>query len=150
MRDDKTVKRLTQYNEIMKENDDIYRGFAKEMGLSECAFWILYILRTEDTAPVQSAICAWLYEPKQTVNSALKKMEAEGYIDLAPGSDRRSKVILLTEQGIRLCERTVDKMIEMELDALGGMTEQEQGAIIRLFRKYTDLLKTLYRNRMDH
>ena len=30
------------------------------------------------------------------------------------------------------------------------MTEQEQGAIIRLFRKYTDLLKTLYRNRMDH
>ncbi|MEY8390978.1 MarR family transcriptional regulator [Lachnospiraceae bacterium] len=148
MRENKIVKRLSQYNEIIKENDDIYRGFAKKMGLSECGLWILYILRTEYTAPVQSAICACLYEPKQTVNSALKKMEAEGYIELTPGSDRRSKKISLTSQGIRLCEETVDKMIEMELDAMEALSEEEQETFLTLFQKYTDLLKSLFKDKI--
>lgn len=141
---EKNVKsRLLEYNDIMKENDNIYRGLAKNMGLSLRSFWILYMLRTEYTEPVQSAICACLYEPKQTVNSALKKMETEGYIELIPGDDRRSKKILLTQKGNGLCEKTVDRVIKLELQALMGLTEEEQEAFLGLFRKYTGLLKQM-------
>lgn len=101
------------------------------------------MLRTEYTEPVQSAICACLYEPKQTVNSALKKMETEGYIELIPGDDRRSKKILLTQKGNGLCEKTVDRVIKLELQALMGLTEEEQEAFLGLFRKYTGLLKQM-------
>lgn len=143
MGENNAKNRLLEYNDIMKENDNIYRGLAKNMGLSLCSFWILYMLRTEDTEPVQSAICACLYEPKQTVNSALKKMETEGYIELIPGDDRRSKKILLTQKGAGLCEKTVDRVIKLELQALMGLTEEEQEAFIGLFRKYTGLLKQM-------
>lgn len=147
MRKKSTENRLQEYNSIMKENDNIYRVLAKRMGLSECGFWILYMLRTDYTEPVQSEICNCLYGPKQTVNSALKKMEAEGIIELIPGTDRRSKKILLTEQGTKLCENTVDRVIGIELQALNHLTEKEQEQFMTLFRKYTDSLKTLYENK---
>ena len=81
MKEENVMLRLSLYNGIIKENEDIYRELARRMGLSECAFWILYMLRTEYTAPIQSELCAQLHAPKQTVNSALKKMEADGCLD---------------------------------------------------------------------
>ena len=45
-----TGKRLSEYNNILKENDNLYRGVAKRLGLPECAFWILYTLRADSAA----------------------------------------------------------------------------------------------------
>ncbi len=132
---------LAQYNSIIKENEDIYRELARSLGLSECSFWILYTLRTKEGAPVQSDVCACLHEPKQTVNSALKKMEADGLITLAHGTDRRSKKISLTSQGTQLCEKTVDRVIGMEQMAFKGLPPQERELFLSLFRKLTGLLK---------
>lgn len=131
--------KLSEYNRIMKENEEFYRDVAKTLGLSESVFWILYTLRTE-YATVQSEICACMYQPKQTVNSALKKMEADGYIELTSGDDRRSKRILLTEKGDALCKKTVDKIIAIECAALDGLPEEELEQFLSLFRRFTDLL----------
>lgn len=134
-------KRLFEFNSIIKENDDLYRGVAKALGLSDCAFWILYALREDNAVLTQSEICYALYQPKQTVNSALKKLESDGYIELLYINDRRSKQIHLTEKGIELAERTVDKVIAVEHNALSCLSDTEQEAFISLFRKYTDLLR---------
>ena len=40
---------LMAYNVEMKKLDDLYRGAAKHCGMAECAFWILYTLRVEDS-----------------------------------------------------------------------------------------------------
>lgn len=42
-----TSKRLSEYNRIIKENDEIYHNVAKSFGMPDCAFWILYMLREE-------------------------------------------------------------------------------------------------------
>lgn len=130
-----------EYNAIVKENDELYRSVAKALGLSECTCWILYILRINSTVPTQKEICAQLYEPKQTVHSALKKLEEEGNIELLTARDRRSKLVRLTEQGARLAQKTADKIIEAELRAFAGLSETEQKTFIHLFRKYTDSFK---------
>ncbi len=135
---------LKQYNAIIKENDDIYRDIARKFGLSECAFWILYYLRAEMGKPVQSEICSSLYRPKQSVNSALKKLGTDGYITLSiggSGGNRRSKRILLTSSGVKLCEETVDHIIEAERSALGALTKEEQEEFMMLFDRYTKQLK---------
>lgn len=36
---------LLEYNKETKRLDDLYRCAAKQCGISECAFWILYTLR---------------------------------------------------------------------------------------------------------
>ena len=114
MEEYRTGRLLAEYNDTFKENENIYRGLAKRVGLSECSFWILYILRTDYAAPVQSEIGTCLHLPKQSINSALKKLETEGFLTLARGSDHRSKTISLTEKGICLCQDTVDKVIDAE------------------------------------
>ena len=82
---------LIAFNRETKKLDDVYRSAAKSCGISECAFWILYTLRVEEKSFTQAEICEFLIEPKQTVNSALKKLEAEGYLTLSAGADQRSK-----------------------------------------------------------
>ena len=127
-----TARRFSEYNRILKENDELYRSAVKTMGLPDCAFWIL---------STQSDVCYTLYQPKQTVNSALKKLADGGYIVLSEQKDRRSKPLSLTEKGQRLAEKTVDRVIAAEHRALAGLPEEKQEIFIRLFRQYTDLLR---------
>ena len=76
------TQRLYEYNTIIKENDELYRGVARTLGLPDCAFWILYALRESAQVLTQSEICNAMYQPKQTLNSPIKKREADGYIAL--------------------------------------------------------------------
>ncbi|MCM1083250.1 MAG: MarR family transcriptional regulator [Clostridium sp.] len=131
---------LTQYNTLYKENDEIYRIAAKTLGLSACAFWILYALREEEGL-IQSELCHTLCLPKQTIHSALKKLENDGFIKLSSGKDRRAKYLSLTKKGTELAKETVDRVIQSELNAFAGFTDLEQQEFIRLFQKYTELLK---------
>ena len=134
-------KKMLELNEIMKETDDLYRNLAKKFKMSDCIIWILYILREDDRSVTQSDICNMMYMPKQTVNSSLKKMEAEGYIELLNINDKRSKQVCLTEKGVDLANNTVDIIISKENNALSKMDKEEQALFINLFKKYKDLLK---------
>ena len=132
---------LIAFNRETKKLDDVYRSAAKSCGISECAFWILYTLRVEEKSFTQAEICEFLIEPKQTVNSALKKLEAEGYLTLSAGADQRSKRVCLTEKGARLAERTVDRIAEAEAEALLGLSDGEREALFSLLQKYNRLLR---------
>ena len=134
-------KKMLELNEIMKETDDLYRNLAKKFKMSDCMIWILYILREDDRSVTQSDICNMMYMPKQTVNSSLKKMEAEGYIELLSINDKLSKQVCLTEKGVDLANNTVDIIISKENNALSKMDKEEQALFINLFKKYKDLLK---------
>ena len=115
-------KRMLEFNEVMKENNDLYSNLAKKFKMSDCMLWILYILR-------------------ETVNSSLKKMEAEGYIELLNINDKRSKQVSFTEKGLDLANNTVDIIISKENNALSKMDEKEQELLINLLRKFNNLLK---------
>ena len=134
-------KKMLELNEIMKETDDLYRNLAKKFKMSDCMIWILYILREDDRSVTQSDICNMMYMPKQTVNSSLKKMESEGYIELLNINDKRSKQVCLTEKGVDLANNTVDIIISKENNALSKMDKEELALFINLFKKYKDLLK---------
>lgn len=78
-------KKLYEYNNVLKSIDDCYRNIAKRYGFSEAAFWTLYTLRMEPGNITQSDVCTVLYQPKQTVNSALKKLESGGVYNAYSG-----------------------------------------------------------------
>ena len=128
-------KKMLELNEIMKETDDLYRNLAKKFKMSDCMIWILYILREDDRSVTQSDICNMMYMPKQTVNSSLKKMESEGYIELLNINDKRSKQVCLTEKGVDLANNTVDIIISKENNALSKMDKEEQALFINLLKE---------------
>lgn len=132
---------LAAYNELYKEQDDLYRAAARGFGLSDCAFWVLYALREAERPMTQSDVCAAVYRPKQTVHSALKKLIGEGCLRLAEGRDRRSKYLVLTERGEALVRRTVDPVMAAETAAMDTLTEAERTQFLSLCRRYNTALR---------
>ena len=132
---------LLEYNALIHDNDSLYRAAARRLGVSDCTLWILYSLRAESQPLTQKRLCGLMYLPKQTANSALKAMEAEGTITLSAGDDRRTRVISLTETGEELARRTADRVVLAEEQALAGMGQEERGRFLRDYRKFTDLLR---------
>ena len=132
---------LAAYNELYKEQDDLYRAAARGFGLSDCAFWVLYALREAERPMTQSGVCAAVYQPKQTVHSAMKKLIGEGFLRLTEGRDRRSKYLVLTERGEALARRTVDPVMAAETAAMNTMTEAEQAQCLSLCRRYHTALR---------
>ena len=130
---------LLAFNAAMKHVDDVYRRAVRQYGLSECAFWILYTLRVERPY-TQAGLCEFLHEPKQTVTSALKKLEAEGFLVLSAGDDQRSKRVRLTEKGEQLARTCADRVAEAEARAIGSMSPDDRVALIRLTELYGTLL----------
>ena len=107
---------LAKFNALSKESDNLYRGLARELGGSECAL-------------------------KQTVNSAMKALEAGGYLRLEPGPDRRRKQVVLTEAGERLARESADKIILAEEAAFGAMTEPEREMFLILMGRFVRALR---------
>ena len=131
---------LRTYNEIYREQDQLYRTAARTMGLSEGTFWLLYTLREAGRPLTQSHICAAGCLPKQTVHSALQKLALAGYLSVEEGRDRRSKLVRLSPAGEALAAKTVDRVLAAEGAALDGMDAGDRERFLVLLRRYTALL----------
>ena len=94
---------------------------------------------------MQAEICEFLIEPKQTVHSALKKLEAEGYLARTSSADLRSKHVALTEKGEQFARTWIDRVPEAEAAALGAMPEEERAAFVRGLHLFCRLLEEGFR-----
>lgn len=133
-------KSLEKFNRTMKDSDRFYRRAAKYFGISDCVMWILYTMRESDKPLTQKDIVDTVYIPPQTINSALKKLESDGYASLSNDIDRRSKHVYLTAKGESLAQNTVDRLISAETAAMTELTADEQELFISLFSRYVSAL----------
>lgn len=79
---------------------------------------------------------------KQTVNSALKGLEKQGFIVLEPDvDDGKSKRIRLTSEGIRFVRQHIDPVFELEQRVLLLMGKEACAAMLDTSRRYLELLK---------
>ena len=133
--------RLFALNEAWKENANIYRQMAKQMNLTDMAMWALYTLRVEPGEMTQSRMCEFLHEPKQTINSAIRKMEANGWIELKPGKGR-SMQIFLTDTGRQIQQEKIYPVIQAENNALSVLSPEEWDQLILFHQKYAAALRS--------
>lgn len=138
---DNSGKYLSAYNATIRDADKTYADIIKSLGLSESEFWILYALRENKGFITQSEIAELSCLPPQTINTALKKLEAEGVVNLSCGDDRRKKDIGLTEKGEELLARSAGRIYDAELRAMSRLGEEKSAAFTELFGELTKLLK---------
>lgn len=148
---DELKSRFFEHNGIIQETNGLYRRAAGFFGLGESAFWIIYSLRTSAGPLTQSELCSLMSAPKQTVNSALKKLRSDGLISICENPGMREKPISLTESGKHLAGETVDRVISAELEAYSKLAPAELEELLELSRKLTmfisDSLGTLEEGR---
>lgn len=131
---------LAIFNATINGSEEIYRAVAKSFGLSDCAFWILYCIRQSEEKVTQKDICSFIYQPKQTVHSALKKMVEDGLIEVGDYNGKRHKYVTLTEKGEAFSKKTVDLVLAEEIAIFEDMDVSEREIAIKLLAKYSDSL----------
>lgn len=144
MNTDSTVlisKYLREYNHVYKEVNDTYHEAARKLHLSDSAFDIFYAIYEMGDNCLQRDICKASCLPKQTVNSSIRKLEANGYLTLSPGKGR-SMHIHLTASGQKLIQEKLVPLIRIENDAFGDMTAEECEQMLRLNAKYNQALRS--------
>ena len=133
---------ILAYNQLLKECDNIYHDAAARSGLSDCAFWILYALWESDRPLTQSEIGDAASMPRQTVNSALKKLEKDGYLTLEKVNGKMGKTIHLTQSGTEFARLRIAPIAAAEERVCAQFTRQEQEAFLSTFRTLVDRLKS--------
>lgn len=127
---------LTLLNQCDKEVDDLYHNYSASCGLSEMAFWLLYIIWYMGDGCTQSDVRDIWFFKSQSINTALKKLETQGYLSLEPiPGNKKSKQIVLTEDGRKLSQKIIEPLIRAELNALETMNEQERELFVELSQK---------------
>ena len=137
-----TEKRYQEFISASKEADDVYHILALKFGLSDSAMWILYTMREADRELTQSEIAEEMSMSRQTINSAIKNLEKQGYLHMAPvPGDRRNKTLSFTEKGEDFVKRTVDRILDLEHQVFERLEVQEQEQITEILRKYTRFMR---------
>lgn len=133
---------LSAFNRAHKKMNGLYHNYAKKVGLSDAAFWVLYFLYEQEGPCAQKDLCeAWFYAP-QTINSALKSLEKRGFItlELAPKS-RKNKQILFTEAGETLIKEKIVPLVQAEERSFERLDEQKCMQLLSITQEHIELLE---------
>lgn len=139
-----------EVNRIIGNINGAYHDICVKLGISDSEFEILYDLCDLGDGCNQSAIYKNSGLGKSTVNSAVKKMEKNGYIRVEQGSGRNT-TIYLTEKGRELSAKTAEKVIEIENSIYNSWSKEEQemyaGLNEKFFLAFSEKVREFERNR---
>ena len=97
----KALESLHRINYLTAEIDALYHQASLKLGLSDSAMRTLYTIYDQGSKG-EECLLSDIYKQsgiqKQTVNSAIRRLESEGICYLAP-NDGRGKKVCLTEKG---------------------------------------------------
>lgn len=126
-----------EYNEILGIIKGAYHEAAVKTGLSDSELDMFYVLSAYPEGCNQSVLYHESGHTKSTINSALKKMEKKGYLQIRQGQGRNTRVSV-TEEGHRLMEQTAYPVIALENEIYDSWTKEEQELFVRMNRDYAE------------
>ena len=130
-----TSREMKRFNHLMGEIDAVYHEMAMKLGLSDSAMIILYtICDNGDSCPLQE-ICRRSGISKQTINSAIRKLEKEDivYLDTVGA---KNKNVCLTEKGKHLANHTAIRIIDAENDIFSSWPKDDVNKYLELTERF--------------
>lgn len=124
---------MKRFNLLLSEIDAAYHDAALKLGLSDSAMLILYTICWCGGECLISDITSGA--SKQTINSALRKLEADDVVYLKAFEGRKKKVCL-TEKGNQLVKDTVFRLIEIENAIFDCWSGKDKNTYIELTQRY--------------
>ena len=128
-------KEMQHFNYLISETNAAYHEAAVKLGLSDSTHSILYTLCNRNGSCPLSELSLLSGISKQTINSALRKLEAEEIVYLQAITGKK-KSVCLTEKGEQLVQHTVLQIINIENNIFDSWSETERNLYLDLTRKY--------------
>ncbi len=129
------------YAYLSAEITSLYHEAAVKMGISDTVLNILYVLCEKKGQCLQSDIFRLTGISRQTINSAIRKLERDGLAYLEQGEGRNT-LVCLTEKGRDFSKEKILPLFQMENKIWNEWTDDEQEKYIQFTQTYRDLLKT--------
>jgi len=109
--------------------DSFYDEFAKQSNVSTALLWVLYALN--DGKPhTQIEISNDWELPKTTVNTVIKDIQKDGYIQLIPiKGKRREMSIVLTESGKGFADHVLSDLYKKETEVYKTLSSEERNMV---------------------
>lgn len=124
-----------EYMRLSHRIDEFYHELAQRQGLSDSAFAVLWSILELGEGCGQKDVCRQFCMTKQTVNSSVRKLAAEGILTLQEGAGREMR-IYLTDRGRALAQERVVPAMEAERRAAEAVTEEEWRTLMRLGERW--------------
>lgn len=120
--------------------DSFYDEFAKKSNVSPALLWVLYALN-DGNSHTQIEISTDWKLPKTTVNTVIKEIQKEGYVELVPiKGKRREMAIVLTEDGKKFADDLLSELYKKEAETYRALSKNEH-EIVALLEKIATTLK---------
>lgn len=133
---------MQRFTRITGEIDSLYHEAAFRLGQSDSNMTVLYTLLSTNGQCDISDICLMSGMRKQTLNSALRKLEQAGMIYLK-NSKGKNKTVFLTEEGYETAQQSAGKLQKIEAEALKEWTQDEIAEFLGLAERYLDRFRDL-------
>lgn len=133
-------EKIHKINYLTAELDALYHQASLKIGLADSAMCVLYAIHDNGESCLLSDIYKQFGISKQTVNSAIRKLEDDGIIYLEQFKGK-SKIVLLTEKGKQYVTETVARLVKAETNALEIWSGEEIDIYISLIEKYVSTFK---------
>ena len=126
---------------IWGQSNGLYSAWAASRNINYYLMLVLYTLDGQKSM-TQKKICICTGLTKQTVNSVIRSLKEEGYVELIPGCEKQVK---LTEKGIGYSRRLVAPLRELESRALTIMGSDR----VKQMVDNIALFNTIFGNEME-
>lgn len=131
---------MYRINCLAWELDSIYHQAALKMGMSDSVMFVMYIVYQGKGRCLLHDIRKNTGISKQTLNSALRKLEKDGIIFLEQ-SGGKTKTVCFTEMGRCYAANTVGRLFDAECSVFMHWTQEEIDSYMHLTAKYNSDLK---------
>ena len=112
--------------------DSFYDEFAKQSNISSALLWVLYALN-DGKSHTQIEISNDWKLPKTTVNTVIKEIQKDGYVELVPiKGKRREMSIVLTESGKKFANNVLSDLYKKEAETYKALSIEEQEIVVTL------------------
>ena len=131
---------MYRMNCLASDLDALYHQAALKLGVSDSVLFILYMIFIRGERCFLYDIYKLSGISKQTINSAIRKLETEEIVYLEKHNGK-SKIVCLTEKGKSYANRTAAKLYEAECSTFRDWSEEEIDFYLRLIEKHNSSLR---------
>ena len=131
---------IHRINHMASELQSIYHLSSLKFGISDSVSTVLYAICVTGNECMLCDVYKNSGVSKQTVNSAIRGLEADGIVYLEQVNGRSKKVVL-TSEGQEFVKNTVARLYQAEVSAFDSWTDEEIDTYLRLIEKYNNCLR---------
>lgn len=138
-------KSIHRINCLISDIDAAYHQAAVKSGVSDSTSFIFYMLYINNGSCLLNDIYKLSGISKQTINSAIRKLEKENIIYLG-NFNGKAKRVCATENGKQYIYEVSEKLYQAEINTFGEWTGEEIEHFISSLEKYNELFRKQIEN----